>query len=97
MRHLSRSSAIYSFLELIDQASFNTELTRPGDLFLTFGYFSLVTITNLGYGDIAPLTELARAIANLEAIIGQLYLVVALAWLVGMYVKLWFDPLVPPP
>ncbi len=78
---------VYTFLELIDPASFNTEQTLPQDLILIFEYFSLVTITTLGYGDIVPLTGVAKAIATLEAIVGQLYLVVAVAWLVGMYVS----------
>ena len=78
---------VYTFLELIDPASFNTELTLLHDLFLIFEYFSLVTITTLGYGDIVPVTGVAKAIATLEAIVGQLYLVVAVAWLVGMYVS----------
>ncbi len=78
---------MYTFLELVDPGSFNTELTLPHDLFLMFEYFSLVTITTLGYGDIVPVTGVAKAIATLEAIVGQLYLVVAVAWLVGMYVS----------
>ena len=78
---------VYTFLELIDPGSFNTGPARPDELLLTFEYFSLVTITTLGYGDIAPVTEVARAFATLEAIVGQLYLVVAVAWLVGMYVS----------
>jgi Ion channel len=36
-------------------------------------YFSFVTLTSVGYGDIVPLHPLARSLANLEAIIGQLY------------------------
>lgn len=36
-------------------------------------YFSLVTLTSLGYGDITPLSPLARALATLEALIGVLY------------------------
>jgi hypothetical protein len=54
---------------------------------LVFQYFSFVTITTLGYGDITPVTEVAKAITVLEAVVGQLYLVVAVAWLVGMYVS----------
>ena len=78
---------VYTFLELVDPGSFNIEPTRPHELLQTFGYFSLVTITTLGYGDIAPVTQAARALATLEAFAGQLYLVVAVAWLVGMYVS----------
>jgi hypothetical protein len=41
----------------------------------------------LGYGDISPVTEVARAFSVLEAVFGQLYLVVVVAWLVGMNVS----------
>ena len=54
---------------------------------LVFQYFSFVTITTLGYGDITPVTEVAKAITTLEAIVGQIYLVVVVAWLVGMHVS----------
>jgi len=50
-------------------------------------YFSYVTLTTLGYGDVAPLTSKAGSLVILEAIIGQIYLVVIVAWLVGMYVS----------
>ena len=54
---------------------------------MRFEYFSFVTITTLGYGDITPLTNRASALALIEALIGQIYLVVLVAWLVGMYVS----------
>ena len=77
----------YTFLELVDPASFNIDLGRPEGHLLVFQYYSLVTITTLGYGDITPVTEVAKAFSVLEAVVGQLYLVVAVAWLVGMYVS----------
>lgn len=46
-------------------------------------YFSFVTMATLGYGDIVPLTPTARGLAVSEAIIGQLYLAVLVARLVG--------------
>ena len=79
---------VYTFLELVDPASFNIDLSQPQDGYLlVFQYFSFVTITTLGYGDITPVTEVAKAITVLEAVAGQLYLVVAVAWLVGMHVS----------
>lgn len=78
---------VYTFLELVDPASFNIDLSRPQGYLLVFQYFSFVTITTLGYGDITPVTEVAKAITILEAVAGQLYLVVAVAWLVGMHVS----------
>ncbi|MEN8112750.1 MAG: ion channel [Actinomycetota bacterium] len=59
----------------------------------TFMYFSLVTITTLGYGDLAPTAELARAIAVWEAVIGQVFLVVVVARLVTVYSASYSPPL----
>jgi hypothetical protein len=42
-------------------------------------YFSFVTLATLGYGDIVPTTQLARNLAVLETIIGQVFLVVVVA------------------
>jgi hypothetical protein len=47
-------------------------------------YFSFSTLTTLGFGDILPVHPLARNIANLEAIIGQLYPATLLARLVSL-------------
>lgn len=73
------------------------ETTHPGSFKLAdgvtftgrelFTYFSFVTITTVGYGDIIPVTPVARAFSNLEAVVGQLYLVILVSWLVGMYVS----------
>jgi hypothetical protein len=47
-------------------------------------YFSLVTITSIGYGDIVPVHPLARSFATMEAVIGQLYPATVLARLVTL-------------
>lgn len=78
---------VFTFLELIDPTSFNIDLSQPQSYLLVFQYYSFVTITTLGYGDITPVTEVAKAFSVLEAVVGQLYLVVAVAWLVGMHVS----------
>ncbi len=49
-------------------------------------YFSYVTLTTLGYGDFSPLSAGARGLAMVEALMGQLYLAVLIARLVGMHV-----------
>ena len=46
-------------------------------------YFSFVTLATLGYGDVVPKTEVARGLAMLEAVGGQLYVAVTIARLVG--------------
>ena len=48
-------------------------------------YFSFATLTTLGYGDIAPISRPARMFAVTEAIVGQIYLTVLVARLVGLY------------
>lgn len=48
-------------------------------------YFSFVTLTTLGYGDIAPAGAGARALAPVEALLGQLYLAALVARLVGLH------------
>ena len=48
--------------------------------------FSFVTLTTLGYGDITPLNGPAQALAYTEAILGQLYLTILVARLVGLYI-----------
>jgi voltage-gated potassium channel Kch len=53
--------------------------------FFPFFYFSLVTMTTVGYGDMSPVTTVARTFASMEAIIGQLYLTILVARLVGMH------------
>jgi len=50
-------------------------------------YFSFITISTLGYGDISPLSEPARGIAVVEAVSGQMYLAVLVARLVGLYAQ----------
>ena len=47
-------------------------------------YFSFVTITTLGYGDIQPVASIARSLAVTEALFGQIYLVTLIARLVSM-------------
>ncbi|HUI96510.1 MAG TPA: ion channel [Xanthobacteraceae bacterium] len=47
-------------------------------------YFSLVTLTSTGYGDVVPVSPIARSLCNLETIIGQLYPATLLARLVTL-------------
>jgi hypothetical protein len=49
-------------------------------------YFSFVTMTTLGYGDITPVSATARTIAYLQAVFGQFYIAILVAGLVGAYI-----------
>lgn len=54
-------------------------------LFREFIYYSFVTITTLGYGDIRPTTDIARTVSTVEAVVGQLFVAVFIARLVGLH------------
>ena len=59
---------------------------RPPHLLRTdMTYFSIVTLATVGYGDILPVTETARMMAMIEAVVGQFYVAVIVAVFVGMY------------
>lgn len=49
-------------------------------------YFSFTTLTTVGFGDVLPSSDIARSLAVLEAVIGQILLVVMMARLVGLHV-----------
>jgi hypothetical protein len=49
-----------------------------------FSYFSVTTLTSLGYGDITPIGTLALSLSWLEVVFGQFYIAVVVAQLVGL-------------
>ena len=57
------------------------------EVHVVFTYFSFVTLTTVGYGDITPTVPAARSLALAEAVIGQFYLTVLVADLVGKRVS----------
>lgn len=74
---------------LVDELTLEPAFTnlRPEEFERTVGgyvYYSFVTLTTLGYGDIYPLSPIARTLAYLEATVGQLYLTILVAALVGL-------------
>ncbi len=73
----------YDNLHLMQSHAFK----GPSDVISSFDlfYFSFTTLTTVGYGDIIPVSQLARVIANLEAIVGVLFPAVFIARLVSMY------------
>ncbi len=76
-------SFIYALIEAVHPGSFSLphrKLDRS-----SFLYFSFVTLTTTGYGDIVPVSLKARTFATLEQITGQLYMALTVARLVGLY------------
>jgi voltage-gated potassium channel len=77
---------IYSVLESINPGSFATgegQIEVGRRLYI---YYSFVTITTLGYGDMTPITDLANTFSFLEAVTGQLYMAILIARLVGTHI-----------
>ena len=79
--------ALYSLLYELSPGSYSGALldNTDGNKFSLFIYFSIVTLTTLGYGDITPQTLGASSLCQLEAIVGQFFTAVVIAWLVGSY------------
>jgi Ion channel len=73
----------YGLVTLWHPGAFTGAVDDPGPLRWTY-YYSFVTLTTMGYGDIMPVHPLARALAVLEALTGQLYLAIMLARLVSL-------------
>jgi hypothetical protein len=78
---------LYQLLLEWNPASFNLDTTARTALQLQsdLGYFSLITLATVGYGDILPVSDIARTVAVLEATVGQFYIAVVVAVFVGMY------------
>ena len=78
--------SLYNMLESIHPGSFVQASTPTSALPRgTMIYLSLATLTTLGYGDIVPMTPIARMVAALEAVSGVLYIAITVARLVAGY------------
>jgi len=77
---------IYALVESFIPGSFSGLDSAVIDPRFRFIYFSFVTLTTLGFGDISPLNAIAQSWTLLEAIIGQIYLVVIISGLVGIFI-----------
>ena len=76
-------AGIYFILEGISPGSFSG-ISETADLL----YFSFVTLTTVGFGDITPQSILAKRLAVFEAAMGGIYLAVIIAMLVGRYMSM---------
>ncbi len=71
---------LFRIVSLFDPNAFS----ELGDIDTLF-HFSFTTLTTLGYGDVTPISNLARTLANSEAIIGVMYPAIYIARVVGLY------------
>ena len=77
-------AVIYSVCITFDHNAFSQSISELKS-FRTFIYFSFTTLTTVGYGDISPVSSLARMLSNLQAIVGQMYPAVIISILVSIY------------
>jgi len=79
-------AAAYSWIHARVPNAFNgiTQFEAGHDPMQGFVYFSFVTLTTTGYGDVTPVAPFARSLAMLEAVLGQLFPAILLARLVSM-------------
>jgi len=79
---------VYLFIAEFVPGAFNGLPQAPWlDNFAAAIYFSFVTITTLGYGDISPVLPLPRFFAYMEAIVGVFYMAVLVASLIGVRIS----------
>ena len=86
-------AALYWGLDRVDNQTFDfsrapaiidaDESTAQVKELSQFIYFSFVTMSTLGYGDISPQTPLAQTLAWMQSVAGQFYIAVLVAWLVS--------------
>lgn len=87
---------VYGFIEVLLVGSFKIDGTIMTHMDLLgqynflnedLAYYSFVTLTTLGYGDITPVTSIAKMASSIEAIVGQLYITLLVARLVGLQIS----------
>jgi Ion channel len=83
-------SLAYLLIEFLSPSSFQLHgraLQLDEESWKIFNYFSICTLTTLGYGDITPIQPLARNLVIIEALVGQLYPAILLARLVSLHTQ----------
>jgi hypothetical protein len=75
---------IYYLVEMLSPGCFSVNASKLSSDSPDLMYFSFVTLATLGYGDITPVAKISRALAEVEALVGMLYIAVFMARLVSM-------------
>jgi len=99
VHRIQGAAAVYLLLGLVWASAYDIVALRHPDAFAGVAagdgegtwqhwlYFSFVTLTTMGYGDITPVHPAARSLAVMEALVGQLYPAILLARLVSLEVQ----------
>lgn len=75
----------YRMLYNLDSSSFN--LSKGVDISWELGYFSFVTLTTVGYGDVTPASGVTMALSILEALTGQMYPAIIISCLISQFLN----------
>jgi hypothetical protein len=78
---------IFSLVATVQPDAFNGVAGPTGSGFQSYAYFSFVTLTTLGYGDITPVSSFAKSVTLTIAVAGQFYMTILIAMLVGKYLS----------
>lgn len=78
---------LYALTELVVPGSFSftVEGLSLASIKAELSYFSFVTLATLGYGEVTPVSDMARTLAVMEAVVGQMFVAVFIARLVGFH------------
>jgi hypothetical protein len=79
-------SLLLDLVERFSPGAFDVGTERPGPApaGARFFYLSIITLTTVGFGNITPIHPFARSLVMIEAVMGQIYTTVLLAWLVSL-------------
>jgi len=80
-------ATLYVIVDMFYPGSFMDTDGKPLQDGPDFLFFSYVTLTTVGYGNIEAISDQARSLASLEALSGQLYLTIMVARLVGLHIS----------
>lgn len=84
--HAFKYSSEIAATQTLEQENLDAAITADDeDVRPSLLYFSFVTLTTLGYGDVTPVNPKAQSLSLLEAIVGQLFVAVTIARVVGMH------------
>jgi ion channel len=81
-------SQAYQLVEIVHPGAFNLPAALTDEArSVSLNYFSFVTLTTVGYGDITPVLPISRSLATLEALTGQLFPAILIARLVALEIE----------
>jgi hypothetical protein len=86
--------SLYDLIETLHPGSFqiNVDTVGPAEIrWRTLIFFSFMTLTTIGLGDVTPVTTQAQSLVSIEGVMGVLYVAVPIARVVGIYARRMSD------